>query len=233
MENENFATPAPEQTAGTKNTTTSSFNKDELKDFYTKGIPQILKAVFFQPISGTYSLFTEKSGKTYFNALVLILTTAILYTIIPYMLMGEAREYVGFGGAIKIGIVILIFMVIVSLVAFGVKSISGKPVFKNELLTGGLCGIPLTLLLLLAIIAKIFMGDSESVASMVTDPQSVLNSGIFFALIAFYILLMLINILQQSFKAGGTKDAMAWYLSPIGIMLSFYLTYKIGVAFLS
>lgn len=232
METENIITPAVKTAdAITAAAATSSFNKNELKDFYTQGIPQIVKTIFFEPISGTYSLFAKNSDKTYFNALVLIVSTAILYTIIPYMLMGEAREYVGFGGAVKIGIVILIFMVIVSLVAFGVKSISGKPVFKNELLTGGLCGIPLTVLLVLAIIAKIFMGDSESMQSMVMDPQHVLNSGIFFALIAFYILLMLINILQQSFKAGGTKDAMAWYLSPLGIMLSFYLTYKIGAAF--
>lgn len=231
MENENIEIPVSAQVTST-HASASQFNRDELKDFYKRGVPQILKAVFLGPISGTYSLFTEASSKTYFNALVLIVSTAILYIITPYMLMGEARKYIGFGGAIKIGIVALIFMVIVSLVAFGVKSISGRPVFKNELLTGGLCGIPLTLFLVLLIFIKFFWGDAESLSSLAYNPSAALNNSIFFTLIMFYILLMLINILQQSFKAGGTKDALAWYLSPIGIMLSFYLTYKIGVAFL-
>lgn len=232
MENKELFISVSESTNGTA-TNASQFDKNDLKDFYTKGVPHILKAVFFEPISGTYALFTDTSAKTYSNALVLIVSTAILYTLIPYLLLGEAREYVGFGGAIKIGVTTFIFMVIVSLVAFGVKSISGKPRFKNELLTGGLCGIPLTVLLVLLVVAKIIMGDSVSMASIAYNPQRLLSNGIFFFIILFYIVLMLINILQQSYKAGGTKDALAWYLSPIGIALSFYLTYKLGVAFLS
>jgi hypothetical protein len=38
---------------------------------------------------------------------------------------------------------------------------------------------------------------------------------------------MLTNVLQQSLKASGTKDAMAFFLSPASIILSFYLAIKV------
>jgi len=46
-------------------------------------------------------------------------------------------------------------------------------------------------------------------------------------LLMFYVLLMMINILQQSLRAAGTKDAWNWYMSPAGIFLASYISYKI------
>jgi hypothetical protein len=38
---------------------------------------------------------------------------------------------------------------------------------------------------------------------------------------------MMIGVLQQSLTAGGTKDNLAWFVSPAAILLAGYLTSKI------
>ena len=59
------------------------------------------------------------------------------------------------------------------------------------------------------------------------NPMTLLNNGFIVILVVLYILLAMINIFQQSLKSSGTNDAMAWYLSPISIIMSFYLTGKL------
>jgi hypothetical protein len=39
-----------------------------------------------------------------------------------------------------------------------------------------------------------------------------------------YIFLMMVNILQQSLKASGTKDVLAYYLAPASVMVAWYVT---------
>lgn len=213
--------------------TVNTFDKEKVLDFYKKGLPDILKTFFKEPISGTYSLLSEKAETGFANSVFLILTTMLLYIIIPYLMMGEYRSMAGgFGTTFKIGLVIGLLLVVISLISFGVKSISGKPVFKSELLTGALSGIPLSILIIFALFAKTFFSvNPADILSM--DMSGLKTAGIFGILVVLYVFLMLINILQQSLKAGGTKDAMAWYLSPIGVMLAFYITQKIGMSFLS
>jgi hypothetical protein len=204
----------------------SLIDKEELKSFYTSSLPKMLKSIFFEPVNGTYTLFSKLTDKTYAHSLILMATTTILYMIVPYILMGEQlREVAGFSGAFKTGLGILIFMLAISVIAFGIKAISGKPNFKNELLTGALCGIPLIVLLILSIVAKMFAGDDS--AAMMTDPTAMLGKMGILILLVFYVFLMLINIVQQSVRAAGTKDALCWYLSPAGIFLAGYISFKI------
>lgn len=212
---------------------TNNFDKEKVLDFYKKGLPGILKTFFNEPISGTYSLLSEKTETGFANSIFLIATTSVLYTIIPYIMMGEYRSMAGgFGTTFKMGLIVGLLLIVISLISFGVKSVSGKPVFKNELLTGALSGIPISIFIIFAFFAKTFFTvDASDILSM--DLGGLKAAGILGVLIALYIFLMLINILQQSLKAGGTKDALAWYLSPIGVMLAFYITQKIGMAFLN
>jgi hypothetical protein len=41
-----------------------------------------------------------------------------------------------------------------------------------------------------------------------------------------YIFLMMVNILQQSLKASGTKDVLAYYLAPAAVLLAWYITLR-------
>ncbi|MGH2566505.1 MAG: hypothetical protein ACRDE5_18445 [Ginsengibacter sp.] len=231
MENENTLSAVTDSQNQIKIPVKPLVDKNELKDFYTQGLPKIIRNIFFAPVEGTYSLFTNRSDKTYFHSLILIASTAVLYMIIPYLILpSEMRELLGFSFTIKMGIAACICMLLVSAVSFLVKMVSGKADFKNELLTGGLCGIPLTLMLFLFLIAKFFINE-DSISDIAFDPTSVIAKGGIFFLFVFYIFLMMINILMQSLRSGGTKDALRWYISPLGILIAFYLTFKITASF--
>jgi len=193
---------------------------DEVKNFYKGDFKEIFVTIFKNPIDGIYSIFEKPSNKAYTQSLILFFSIFILYLVGGYIIVGEARQYLEFSNFIKISLIPVILMGLITVISFGLKSISGKPNFKAELLTGGLCGVPLGILMPLLFMIKLFT-SIDNIMSIFSNPA---QAGIIGGLILFYILLMLINILQQSLKASGTKDALAWYLSPTSILLAIYLT---------
>jgi hypothetical protein len=203
-----------------------SFNQGDVKSFFKKDLLGMIRLFLSEPISGTYSLFANRSNNSYYHSLILILTTAVLYMIIPYLLLGDARSYIPFSFVFKSGLLPVIFMFAVSTVSFIIKSISGKAIFRSELLTGALNSFPLTFILLLVSFIIIFSG--RDLNSMAFDPMSAITAGIIYMIIVLYIFLMMINIMQQSLKSSGTKDGFAWYISPVSVIVSFYLTYKVA-----
>jgi hypothetical protein len=70
--------------------------------------------------------------------------------------------------------------------------------------------------------------NDEELYFMIQRPTAILDSGLLFILLAFYLLLMLINVVQQSLKSSGTKDVISWYASPAVILIAFYITTKIS-----
>lgn len=197
---------------------------DEVKNFYKGDFKEIFITIFKNPIDGIFSIFEKPSNKAYTQSLILFSSVFVLYLIGGYIIAGEARQYLDFSNYIKISLIPVILMVLITVVSFGLKSISGKPNFKAELLTGGLCGVPLGVLMPLLLIIKLF-ASIDNIMTLMSNPAKV---GIIGGLLLFYILLMLINILQQSLKASGTKDALAWYLSPASILLAIYLTFQVS-----
>ncbi len=212
--------------------TKTTFDKEKITGFYKQGLPVILKRLVKEPVNGIQSLLSEKNESSYFNAIVLMATTAILYILIPYLMMGEMRKYVGFGEMIKIGMCILILMFVISTLVFVIKSISGKPLFKNELLTGALCGIPLSLLIILTFLLQFFAKDSFSfnTLSFPSAMRTLEDLGAIAGLFGLYVILMLINIIQQSLTAAKSNEAIAWYSSPVILLISFYITLKTSIA---
>jgi len=196
---------------------------DEVKNFYKGELKEIFMTFFKNPIDGILSIFQKPSDKAYSNSLILFGSVFVLYVIGSVILAGEARKYIEFSVFLKIGLIPIIMMLAISLIAFFIKSVSGKPDFKNELQTGGICGIPISLLLILALIIRLFIDDN--IMRLIDNPA---NAGTFVTLLLLYILLMLINVFQQSLKASNTKDAIAWYLAPASILLAIYLTFQIS-----
>ena len=197
---------------------------DEVKQFYKGDFKNIFTTVFTNPIQGIYELLEKPSEKAYKQSLILFASIFFLYLVGSYIIVGEARKYMEFSNFIKISIVPVIMMFVITCLSFVIKSLSGKPNFKNELLTGGICGIPLGLLLPIFLVIKI-MASERDLMRLINNPM---GAGVFATLIFFYLILMLINVFQQSLKSSGTKDAMAWYLSPAAILLAFYVTFKIS-----
>ncbi len=196
---------------------------DEVKQFYKGDFKNIFISFFKNPIEGIYSLLEKPSEKAYSQSLILFASVFVLYLIGGYVIVGEAREYMEFSYFIKTSLAPVVFMFVISSLSFAIKSLSGKPNFKNELLTGGLCGIPLGLLIPFSLIIKI-LASEDSIMDLMIDPMGAGTIGV---LLFFYLILMMINVFQQSLKSSGTKDAIAWYLSPASVLLAFYITFKI------
>lgn len=218
--------PNPNQPQqGNSPTTSAAFDKEKIKGFYKESLPRTVKTFFSEPIQGTFALLSEKSETSYFNSLILILSTGILYILVPYVVAGDMRSMIGFGTFVKIGLAIILLMLVIAAISFGIKSISGKPVFKNELLTGALCGIPLSLLIITIFILGLFSKSVDVTDLLSGGGQEVLQSGgIIIGFLMLYIFLMFINIVQQSLKSAGTKDSIAWYVSPIAVLTAFFIT---------
>ena len=200
---------------------------DETKQFYKGDFKNIFTTIFTNPIQGIYDLLEKPSEKAYQQSLILFVSIFLIYLVGGYIIVGEARKYMEFSHFIKISIIPVIMMFLISCLSFVIKSLSGKPNFKNELLTGGLCGILLGLLIPIFLIIKMISSRNE-LMELIQNPW---GAGAFTFLICFYLILMLINVFQQSLKSSGTKDIMAWYLSPASILLAFYFTFQITKSF--
>jgi hypothetical protein len=198
---------------------------NEVKTFFAKNLLQIIKDIFTQPGKGTLGIFNRAGNEAYQHGFILIITTILFFILVPYMAAGsEIRSAIGFGAFFKLGLIAGLVLIIISVLTFGIKAVSGKPDFKKELLTGGICGIPLMLLLLALSIFMMFNKDSMNLL----NPESLIQQGVISGIILLYLLLMLFNIVQQSFKASGTNDALSWYLSPLIICIGFYIGVKIA-----
>lgn len=217
MENSN------ENPNGNKNFT------DDVKDFYTGDFKAILTKIFTNPIDGLNSIFKNPSANAHKHALILFATVFVLYFLGSYLLAGDFRSMMGIGTFIQVGLAAVLVMFFITALSFGVKSISGSPSFKNELLTGAMCGIPLALLIPILFLLKMFGGDG--ILAMAGMPGAGGGGSDIMAVagvvLLLYILLMMINVFQQSLKSSGTKDALAWYLSPLAIILAIYLSSKV------
>ncbi len=205
-------------------------DKAELKRFYRQDLVGIIRKIFLEPFNGTYSLFVTRSEKSYFHSLILIASAGILCMLFTFfMLPSQVREYAPwFSIMVRGGVAAVVLLLLLSACSFGIKLISGKPSFRNELLTGGLCAIPLTALMLVLFIASRLIMDEQALMGLAFGGfEAVLEKAGFVLVLVLYILLLFINILQQSLRAAGTSDLLFWYLSPVSVLLSFYLTVKI------
>src|SRR3569832_1592593 len=119
MEREN-----QEQT--TTNVETTGTNIDEVKEFYKESFPKIFKAVFLEPIKGTCDLLSTRSEKSYQHSVFLILTTGILFTVLPYIAAGDARSYMEFKFFLMTGVTAVLCLLVISVLSFGIISVSGK-----------------------------------------------------------------------------------------------------------
>lgn len=196
---------------------------DEIKNFYQGDFMDIITTFFKSPFEGLRSIFKSPSEKSLINTSIIAASVFILYVIASYIIMGAAREYMKFFDFIKIGLFPIVCMFLISGLSFITKSIFGKADFKNELLTGAVCGIPFALLILIMFILKLFINENN-IFNLVSNPM---GGNLVVTLVFFYTILMLMNVYQQSLRSNGIKDVLAWYLSPISVLLALYLTSQI------
>ena len=202
---------------------------DEVKSFFKNDFKDLLITFFTRPVDGLDQIFSDDTEKAFKSALIISGTVYAVYVVGLKVIGGELIDV---GAALKNAFLPLLFMAVITGIAFGIKSISGKPNIKRELITGALCGIPLTLMLLIVFFLKIFfLPDEDDLTVLLMGDFRIFEKIGYAMLVGFvlfyYALLMLINVFHQSLKAAGTNDAIAWYLSPISIFAAFYISGKI------
>lgn len=186
-----------------------SSNANDVSGFIQNDLKDMFMAFFTNPTNGHHANFKKSSESAAMQAGIIMGLVFVVTLLCLIIMMGTEN----FMGLVKMSLAPVIMMGLISSFSFGIKSISGKPDFKQEMLTGGLCGIPLAMGVILATIlnfAKINMADG-SVVSMI---------------IILYLLLMMIGVFQQSLKAAESKDTLAWFASPAAIILAGYVTFK-------
>lgn len=196
---------------------------DEIKNFYKGDFMDIIVTFFKSPLDGLRTIFKNPNEKSLINTLIISASVFILYLIGSYIIMGSARQYMKFFDFIKISLFPIVCMFLISGLSFIIKSIFGKADFKNELLTGAICGIPFALLILILFVMKLLVNENN-ILNLISNPM---GGNLVGTLLFFYILLMLMNVFQQSLKSSGIKDVLAWYLSPISVLFAIYLTSQI------
>lgn len=199
----------------------ASFTED-VKSFYTGDFKDILMTFFQNPIDGILMIFQNPSAKSYSHALILYVSVAILYVLGAVMLAGDMRNYMSISNYIQVALFPVFTMLAITVLSFAVKSVSGKIIFKDELLTGALCGIPLGILIPGMLVAKLL--GTDNVLTLLMNPTS---GGLIVVLLFLYVFLMLINVFQQSLKSAKANDTLAWYISPLCIALSVYLASQV------
>lgn len=207
---------------------------DDVKEFYNGNFKNILFSFFKKPISGIYSIIEKPSEKANIQSLSLYVFVFFTYLICCYFFVPAIwRDTLEFSLFIKLSLIPLIMMFVISCLSFAIKSLSSKPDFKNELFMGAICGIPLSIFILVLLIMSFLLetpGNNSKLIGGIMIHENTLGKVIL--LILFYSSLMLINVFQQSLKSGKIKEGIAWYLSPTAVLIAFYITFKIATNFL-
>jgi hypothetical protein len=198
--------------------------QEAVKSFFKNDLKGMVTQFLSDPIEGTHAFFVNRNQHAYFQSLVLIGSVFVLYFIIPYLLMGDARSLMDLGDMFQLGMLPVVFMVVISLVSFVIKSVSGSATFRDELFTGALNAFPLTFFLIIVTIGVVF-SDYNFLSYLNSLGRMMESLGVVVVFI-LYIFLMMVNILQQSLKASGTKDVLAYYLAPAAVLLAWYITLR-------
>jgi hypothetical protein len=219
------------ETTSDQSSSQTKAQPDNVKLFFKNSFMRTIKSIFSEPTKNTFDIFKNASDESYNHGIILILTTGIFYTILPYIFIGEARKYISFDTFFKLGVVVVITLLLISTFTFIVKTLSGKPDFKKELLTGGICGIPLLIYLSIISLLGLFGSDEFSIINLING--SFINGSVFLIILCVYLILMLFNVVQQSLKSFGTSDSLSWYISPLVICLAIYLGTKLSISILT
>lgn len=195
----------------------SSGNANDVSGFLQNDLKEMIMAFFTNPTNGHHANFQKSSDKAAMQTGILMGLVFVVYLVCFIIMFGTGS----FSALIKMSLTPVIMMALISSFSFGIKSISGKPDFKQEMLTGGLCGIPLALGVIIVMILSFALKGSGGF-----DPM---GGSVISMIVMLYLLLMMIGVFQQSLKAAGSNDTLAWFVSPAAIILAGYVTSKIMV----
>ena len=189
-----------------------------------KELSRIFSVIFKDPTDGLKMYFADKTKTSVNISLSLYILVFVVYIFGDALLAGDNADKFDLVDYFKVGTMPVLVMLVISVMSFILKSIFGKTEFKDELITGGVSGIPIVLLMSGFVFLSFF--KKNLISKVMGDP---FDLGVIAVLVFFYLFLLMINVFKQSLRANGLKDSLAFFVSPISIFMSFYLAYQIGI----
>ena len=189
-----------------------------------KELSRIFSVIFKDPTDGLKMYFADKTKTSVNISLSLYILVFVVYIFGVALLAGDNADKFDLVDYFKVGTMPVLVMLVISVMSFILKSIFGKTEFKDELITGGVSGIPIVLLMCGFVFLSFF--TKNLIRKVMQDP---FDLGVIAVLVFFYLFLLMINVFKQSLRANGLKDSLAFFVSPISIFMSFYLAYQIGI----
>ena len=191
----------------------------DVKEFYSRDFKALLVLFFQNPVNGLQTVFSNPPAKGFQHALIIFGSVFVLYFAGSYLIAGEMRDYMRFSSLLLIALAPVFIMAAIAGLSFGIKLTTGKADFKSELLTGALCGLPLGMMMLMALALRL-LGEGINPFTFFSSP---LSGGWLMTLLVLYFFLMMVNVFQQSLRSAGLNDSLAWYLSPASILVALYV----------
>lgn len=177
------------------------------------------------PSAGSLALVSKRTNESFSHAIAITLATGIFYVLVPYILIGDLRDYVDLEEMIKIAVPPMLFIAILAAVSLLVKKASSLETdFRSEFFTGALSGFPLCTLLVF-VVGFYYIADLDVYDIM--NPERLINKSLVFFAFIIYIILSIVEIFRQSLSASGAKSRIAFYASPAAVIISCYLTFKV------
>jgi hypothetical protein len=195
-----------------------------------QGSPNILRiiiTVLGSPIEGCQALLFN--GFSVAKAM-LLLVLGYLFTSL-FAIAVVSQMYVLSNKTIlftaKIGLVGLLFVLMVGVLTYLVTKVSAEVSISRIMQVAGLCSIVTMVLVLFLLILLLLFKDSL-LDTFVDGPLTITAPIMLFGMLFVYGLLHILNVVKQSFAASGLSSSASWYLSPLVVVGSFFITYSIG-----
>lgn len=196
---------------------------NQMQNFYKQDFGQLLSVFFKNPFNGIQSLIQGTAHRPFIHTAILYATISMVWVAGIYLMAGELRKYTEMSFYLRMAILPILIMTLISCISFGIKAAIADPVqFKSELLTGGLCGIPLGFLIVGIFALKILGG-----ANLLTFLGNPFGGGILSTMLFLYTFVMMTNVLIQSLRAGKVSDVVSWYVAPGCIVLAGFVASQV------
>ncbi|MBO4646066.1 MAG: hypothetical protein J5642_06075 [Bacteroidales bacterium] len=192
----------------------------ELQRFFKTDLKNLFINLFKHPASGAQK-FLATSSPSVANPLYMVVLSFVVITFFSFLCMA-INGFAEFRPCVILGLAPIFFSVFITLILFVFLAIKQKPDILLAFRHSAIHVMLLSIVMLFGCLLTLF-ADTSLFNIMSGDNQFI---GILFALTAIYAISMGISAVRQTLQTCETseKEGYVWYVSPLVIILSLWLT---------
>ncbi|CAN5240546.1 hypothetical protein BH09BAC1_BH09BAC1_16640 [soil metagenome] len=188
---------------------------------------QLIGQVLWSPVTGVIKVLQQANPAFYslsLMALAFVFVTGFALAIISQMYVFTAKTVL-FG--VKIGFNALLFACVLGLLTHLVKRIFTTSSIKNDLMVSGLASVALIAQTVLLLILLLLFRDSL-INTFVEGPITFSPQVALLFFVVLYGVLFFLNLVQQSLLVSGICASRSWYLAPLIVVATVYISTNVG-----